>query len=399
MPLGNLLADDAELAFAPDGSAIVFTALDPALGPQLWLRRLDRFDVVPLHATVGATFPFWSPDGRSIGFFRDADATLCRYDVATGTVEILTKVEAGGRGAAWGDDGTILFAVSSNGPLRRLNVAAGTVVDVTVLDPAILDGSHRFPILLPDGRHFLFTFWSNQLEAAARIGGIYLGSFEKGVERRLTPDLSQAILVGRDRILVRRAGALVALPFDSATFAIGASGEKIADQPRYSASSGALAATATAAGDIAFALASGEMGGELVWLDRQGQKVGTAGTERLRAQLLALSPDGRRIAAQAVSASGLNIWVGDDRRRVIDRLTPDALDAYNPVWSPGGKRIAYSTEAEGTEGIYLQEADGSRAAELLLSDPDRNFRATSWSADGRLLVLQDQERSGARTDI
>ncbi len=399
VPLGNLLADDAELAFAPDGSSIVFTALDPALGPQLWLRRLDRFEALPLHDTVGATFPFWSPDGRSIGFFRDSDATLCRYDLATSTVEILTRVESGGRGAAWGTDGSILFAASSNGPLRRLAANGGEVADVTVLDPKVLDGSHRFPILLPDGHHFLFTFWSNQLEAASRVGGIYLGSFENGVERRLTPDLSQAFLVGRDRILVRRAGALVALPFDPKTFAIAGSGEKIADQPRFSASSGALTVASTAAGDLAYALASGETGAELVWLDRQGQKTGTVGTQRLRAQLLALAPDDRNFAAQAVSASGLNIWVGDERRKVINRLTPDAIDATNPVWSPDGKRIVYSTEAGGSLGIYVQEADGSRAAQMLLSEPQRAFIATDWSADGRILLLQSNAKREGRTDL
>jgi Tol biopolymer transport system component len=399
VPLGNLLADDAQLAFAPDGGSIVFTALDPAVGPQLWLRRLDRFDALPLHDTAGATFPFWSPDGRSIGFFRDSDQTLCRYDLETSTVEVLTKVETGGRGAAWEADGTILFSPTSNGALRRLAAAGGAVTDVTVLDPKVLDGSHRFPILLPDGHHFLFTFWTNQLEAATRVGGIYLGSFEKGIERRLTPDLSQAILVGSDRILVRRAGALVALPFDPATFTIAGSGEKVADQPRFSASSGALAATATAAGDVAYVLASGETGGELVWLDRQGQKVGTFGSERLRARLLALAPDDRNFAAQAVSASGLNVWVGDARRQVINRLTPDAIDAYNPVWSPDGKRIAYSTEAGGSYGVYVQEADGSRAAEELLNAPDRNFTATGWSADGRLLLLQSSAKADARTDL
>jgi len=399
VPLGNLLADDAQLAFAPDGSSIVFTALDPVLGPQLWLRRLDRFDAVPLHGSIGATFPFWSPDGQSIGFFRDSDASLCRYDLATTNVQVLSKVESGGRGAAWGADGTILFAASSNGPLRRLAAAGGAVTDVTVLDPKVADGSHRFPILLPDGHHFLFTFWSNQLAAASRVGGIYLGSFEKGIERRLTTDVSQAFLAGPDRIMVRRAGALVVLPFDPDTFAITGVGEKIVDQPRFSASSGALAASATASGDLAYAGASGETGGELVWLDRQGEKVGTFGSERLRVQLLALAPDGRSFAAQAISASGQNIWVGDARRQVINRLTVDAIDAFSPVWSPDGKRIAFSTEAEGSNSIYVQEADGSRAAELLLSKPDRGFTPTRWSADGRYLLVESTVKRDARRDL
>jgi Tol biopolymer transport system component len=399
VPMGNLLTDDAQIVFAPDGGAIVFTALDPATGARLWLRRLDQFDAAPLHGTEGASFPFWSPDSRSIGFFRDSDTTLCRYDLATGAVETLTKVESGGRGAAWGADGTILFAPSSNAALERLATAGGAVTQVTVLDPKILDGSHRFPILLPDGHHFLFTVWSNQADAATRFGGIYLGSFEKGIEKRLTPDLSQAILAGRDRVLVRRGGALVSLAFDPVNFAITGSGEKIADEPRFSASSGALAASATTAGDLAYALASGQTGGQLVWLDRQGNRVGMLGSDRMRAQVITLAPDGRHFAAQAISASGDNIWVGDERRQVMSRLTPDAIDATYPVWSPDGRRIAYTTEAEGSQGIYVQESDGSRAAELLLTQPDRNFAPTDWSADGRSLFLQASGKQSARTAL
>ncbi len=399
VPLGNLLADDAELAFSPDGSSIVFTALDPVVGPQLWLRRLDSFDAQLLRGTAGATFPFWSPDGRSIAFFRDADETLCRYELATATVQVISKVQIGGRSGAWGEDGTILFTPSSNSPIQRVPAGGGTVEDVTALDPKVLDVSHRFPIFLPDGHHFLFTYWSNQLQAASQVGGIYLASLEKGIERRLTPDLSQAVLVGRDRILVRRAGALVALPFDPKTFEIASAGERVTDQPRFSSSSGALAAAGTATGDLAFAPSSGETGAELVWLDRQGQRVGTFGSERLRAQILVLSPDDRNFTAQAVSASGLNIWVGDARRQVISRLTADAVDAYFPVWSPDGRRIAYESEPEGSESIYVQEADGSRAPELLLSQRDRNFNATGWSSDGRLLFLTSRGKRDARMDL
>jgi Tol biopolymer transport system component len=119
----------------------------------------------------------------------------------------------------------------------------------------------------------------------------------------------------------------------------------------------------------------------------------------LRAQLLALAPDGRNFAVQAVSGSGLNIWVGDERRQVINRLTPDAIDATNPVWSPDGKRIAFTTEAGGTLGVYVQESDGSRAAETLLNDPQREFNATGWSTDGRLLLLESASKGEVRSDL
>ena len=406
VPPGQILNEDSALALAPDGSAVVFSATDPMSGPQLWLRRLEGFESVPLRGTQGAALPFWSPDSRSIGFFRTGDGTLCRYDLASGGVEVLAGVGAGpipgggpgSRGASWGADGTILFAPSVNSRIQRL-MPDGTIEDATVLDPSILDGSHRFPSFLPDGRHFVLTVWSNNLETAARVGGVYLASLEDGIERRLTSDASQALVAGPDLLLVRRDGALVALTLDPETLEVKGAPRKIADAPLYWAASGGLVASATFAGDLAFALDTGARGGRLVWLGRDGDPVGTVGEERLGVAELALAPDGRHYAVMAVGAAGGNILVGDERRGVLDRLTPEGIDSSAPVWSPDGRWLAYVTEAEGSLSIYLQEADGSDEAELLLSDPQRGFVGSSWSADGRYLLLQSSAKGDSRTDL
>jgi hypothetical protein len=406
LPAGRMLAEDSGLALAPDGGAVVFSAEDPVRGSQLWLRRLDDFEPQPLRGTEGAALPFWSPDSRSIGFFRAGDGSLHRYDLVSGGVEVLAAIGSvpvpgggtGGRGASWSTDGTIVFAASTNGPIQRLG-PGGAIEDVTVLDPSILDGSHRFPAFLSDGERFVVTLWSNNLETAARVGGVYLASLENGLERRLTPDASQAFVAGPDRLIVRRDGALVALTLDPGTFEVRGAHRKIADAPLFWAASGSVVAAANLAGDLAFALDTGQGGGRVVWLDRDGEEVGAIGEERLGIGDLALAPGGRAYAVESVGPTGGNIWVGDERRGVLDRLTPEGVDSSDPVWSPDGRRIAYVNEAEGSFGVHLQEADGSRAAELLLADPGRDFVPSSWSADGRYLLLDSNAKGDFRRDL
>jgi len=399
VPAGQLLTEEGGLAIAPDGSAIVFAATDPVRGFQLWLRRLDSFDAVPLNGTEGGGYPFWSPDSKTIGYFDRDKLNLCSYEVATGEVRVLMRTGNLGRGASWGEDGSLLYVPDANSPVQRLHLDGRPAEDLTVLDRSVLDASHRWPAPLPDGRHFLFTLWTNHLESAARVGGVYLASYERGILRKLTPDHSQAIVAGPDRIVVYRDGGLVALPFDPDKLEVTGPGQKLAEAPVYSQSSGALSASATPAGDLAFALSAGGDDGQLVWLDRAGEPTNAMGSERLSVTNLALAPDERRFAVQAPGASGNTIWVGDQRRQVLSRLTADAIDSMNPVWAPDGDRIAFVTEAEGSVAVFVQEADGSRPAELLLRDPERDFFPASWSGDGRYLLLGSALKSSRRDDI
>jgi eukaryotic-like serine/threonine-protein kinase len=395
---GYQLVPDAPPVLAPDGSAIVCGARDMSLKVKLWLRRLDRFESVMLEGTEGASHPFWSPDSKSIAFFTDADKSLRRLDIASGGIQVICKTTANpfARGGSWGSDGTILFAPSANSPIQRVSATGGEPHDVTKLDPSILDGSHRYPIFLPDAHHFLFTLWSNHLETAAKMGGIYLASFEKGVERRLTSDLSQAVLAGNDRILVHRNDALVSLSFDMRKFEVTGSAEQIASHPLYSISSGSLAASASKAEDIAYALASGEGTGQLTWLDRSGAGQGAIGHQRFGVLQLALAPDGNRFAAEVVTRSGSQVWAGDAAREMLTQLTRGGLDTHRPILSPDGSQIAFmSEESEGSQSVYLQPSDGSRAPQVYVTDKARQFTPSSWSSDGKFLLLDSNAKSGS----
>jgi Tol biopolymer transport system component len=359
---------------------------------KLWLRYMDKFDLKALEGTEGASFPFWSPDSKSIGYFVEINSTLRRLDLSTAISQTVCNTAGSARGGTWGPDGTILFTHGTNHPIRKVSSKGGTPKDVTKLDPNIVDGSHRFPVLLPDGQHFLFTLWSNHLETAEQVGGIYLSSLGSSEIRKLSSDFSQAILAGNDRLLIYRNEVLQAISFDSKKMEIGGALEEITSNPLFLPASGALGASASAAGDITYALLSGEGTSQIGWVEADGnQKI--IRDERLGIQNLVVAPDGNRFAAQVVGRAGAEIWVGDGERAMMTRLTRGGLDSTGPVWSPDSRFVAFASQASGAASVYLQPSDGSKQAELFYSQPDREFRVCSWSADGHSIFMESNQKS------
>ena len=144
-----------QFAMSPDGRSIAFVAASPAHRPTLWLRSLDNVDARVLPGTEDASEPFWSPDSRWIGFF-DGQGRLRKVAMSGGPAQTITDSAFDPRGGSWGADGTILFGTGYGG-VQRVPATGGTPQVVTELDASKQEGSHRWPHLLPDGRHFLFT--------------------------------------------------------------------------------------------------------------------------------------------------------------------------------------------------------------------------------------------------
>jgi hypothetical protein len=146
-------ADPVSLAISPDGQAIVFVTTEEGRS-RLSLRSLDSVSARILTGTEGASWPFWSPDGRSVGFF--ADGKLKRIDVDGGQLQNLTDAPSG-RGASWNRDGTIIFTPDQfSSPIFRIPAAGGAPSPLTRPESP-KQTSHRFPQFLPDGRHFLYS--------------------------------------------------------------------------------------------------------------------------------------------------------------------------------------------------------------------------------------------------
>lgn len=143
----------ARAAISPDGRRIAFGATESGGRPRLWVQPLNSGTAHPLTGTEGATFPFWSPDSRYLGYF--ADGKLNKIDASGGPPQTICDAPTG-RGGTWSQNGTIVFATGQAGPLMQVDATGGTPVAATVAEPGAGTVVHRLPWFLPDGRHFLY---------------------------------------------------------------------------------------------------------------------------------------------------------------------------------------------------------------------------------------------------
>jgi hypothetical protein len=192
-PGGSLAVSDNQVvtvpvpqfAVSPDGRAVVFVTVQDQGHSILGLRFLDVVTVRSLPGTENASYPFWSPDGRWIGFI--SEGKIRKIPASGGAVQVIADVGTP-RGASWGLDDTILFA-SGNTGLFRVASTGGPVTAVTKLDRLSQEGSHRWPHFLPGGRHFLYLVRSGLAEQQ----GIYAGSIDGTLKKRLLPVDTEAV--------------------------------------------------------------------------------------------------------------------------------------------------------------------------------------------------------------
>jgi len=397
LPEGVALTQEAPPAISPDGRWLAFAGAAADEPARIWVRSLDSFDAVQVPGTEGATFPFWSPDSRHVGFFMNGE--LRRFDLASRTPQTICADAPWGRGASWGEDGNILFAPNPNTGIFSVPAGGGTAKQITTVDAALADGSHRFPVHLPDGKHFLLTVFSNNPEALAKDGGIFLASTDGGPFERVLSDPSPAVLLP-GALLVHRQGKLIAIPFDSRTFKMSGEAVPVAPQVQFVQAAGILAASASRAGDIVFSAgqSSFEQELDLVWFDRKGE-ARPALDRRISSQGdLDVSPDGGRfvLLVPPPRTGPDDLWIGEFARGTLVPLTRGSNDSHSPRWSRDGKRIAYCNRDSGDEDIFVIRADGAGIPERVYSATTVDTTVTDWSPDGRMLIFDAVSKSGAR---
>ena len=361
-----------DFALSPDGRYIVFVASGD--GPQrLWLRALDKTESQPMAGTEGASFPFWSADSRSIGFF--ATGKLKRIDIAGGPPQALANTSLTISGA-WNADGTILFNTTGfAGPLSRVSATGGDPVVVTRL--AAGQASHRFPRFLPDGRYFLF--WAI---GSPEASGIYLGSLDGGEPKRLTAADSYGAYFASGMIVFIRQTTLMAQHFDLKRGELTGDPVRLADPVSLATGIGGFSVSVNK--QLAYRFAG--RFGQLRWYDRTGKVVGVAGDLDPNAGLYpALSPDGGRVILQRTVQANSDLWLMDLIRGGMTRLTFDPSLDSTPLWSPDGTRMAYVSNRKSVFNLYWKPSSGAGAEDLLLETPNNKF-TNDWSKDGRFLL-------------
>ena len=360
------------LALSPDGKQLAFVA--PVDGvPRLWVRRLDQDSAQPVAGTNDASFPFWNPDGRAIGFF--AGSTLKRVDLSSGSAHVLADVTVG-RGGTWSSDGVIVFAPGAGHGLMRIAATGGVPVPATSLS----DGQrgHRWPQFLPDGQHFLFYS-----TGVGDMGGAFLGSLDGTTPVRLI-DADGAAWYASGHLIFGSGRALKAAPFDVNGKRLTGDSVSIL-QTTAQLATGRRAVSFSSTGLLAFAQGStGQR--HLAWVDRAGNIVGTVGQpDDAGLANPELSPDGQQVAVTRQPESPPNVWLIDVARGVPTRLTVGPGNHTAPFWSPDGKRVLFRSQLGGGQNLFVKAVDGLSEAQPLFESPTSKT-PSGWSPDGGVVL-------------
>ena len=376
------------LALSPDGSRIVFETLG-----SLWLRPLDSLEARPLARTDGAIYPFWSADGRSIGFIRHGQLQI--LDLKADSVpQTLCAVPNPVTHGSWSRDGVILLG-SLGQPISRIPSAGGRLTAVTRLDAARAETAHLFPHFLPDGLHFLFLARSIKPE----LSGIYVGSLNGGSPRRLLAGDTNAAFAPPGFLLFGREGTLLKQPFDAGGLTLTGEADPVVGKVSFdTGGQGGMAFSVSRTGVLAYALIVMPPS-QLEWLDRTGRKLGVVGAPGLHFDV-DLAPDGRRAVVETMDpATGHgDLWIHELERGISSRFSHDPTWSFHPLWSPDGKNIVFSsTRAGGITTLFVKSTVGDRD-EAPVSGSFIPGWPSGFSHDGRNLVFM-KGSSSAGLDI
>ena len=370
-------------AMSPDGTTLVFVAEAPGAAPTLWLRSLDRVAPRQLAGTDGAQGPFWSPDSRWIAFV--ADGKLKKIPAAGGPVQILTDVSTDFRGGNWGPGDRILFG-SGRLPISSVNASGGKATTVTVLDRSRLETTHRYPEILPDGRHFVYLIFGGNRD----LSGLYADSLEGGAKKFLGQMSSSAIYVPPGYLLFVEGDALLGLSFDAERLEV--TGQRFLVAEHVGRTSGFLSAvSASRTGTIAYAENVAQHG-RLTWIDRRGHPLEAPPTADGDYADFRLSPDEQRLSAARVDPKTniLETWIIELSGGRTVRLPSGGSVTAGAIWSPDGKTLMYRTNRNGAIEFQQRSAQGGGNDRVVVSSaeiPSNNSFLTDWSSDGRHIVF------------
>jgi len=398
-PEGLTFNPGTQATISPDGKWLAFPALGPDNVNRMYVRSINSLEVKPLPGSEGIISfsppPFWSYDSRFVVY--GALGKLKKSDVNGAPAQTITETGLTYvQGGTWSRDGVIVYA-GDGGILLKVSEAGGTPVPVTAMTPG--ERAHRYPQFLPDGKRFLFL----RVFGSPEKTGIYVGSIDaKPEEQNMRPILltdRQAYWVDSETragsfLLVQRESTVLAQPFDTSSLTL--SGTPVPIATGVGSFATATAGLWSVARNGTLMYRSGGSGlPQLTWRDLTGKEVGVAG-EPGNYDRPAVSPDGSRVAfGLKDEQGGLDIWVRDLARGSNTRLTFDPRPEGAPVWSPDGKKIAFTAVRGGSADLYEKNADNS-GEERLLFKSDQTKIPTSWSRDGRFLLFHSVDSKMSR---
>ena len=378
-----LFVDPVRLS--PDGTRIAMVTNSSEGRSRIWLRSLDALTPEPLEGTDGATFPFWSPDGRSLAF--NAAGQLKVIELSTRTVRRAADTPTLVGGGAWSRNGTLLFTQGMGQGLGVVPAVGGEVQPVTFLDASRGEVYHGAPHFVGDGDGFIYFAKSTNPGQSA----VMFGRLGTDGTRRILALESPAVYASPGHLIYGRGSELVAHKFDATRGEL--EGDPIVIADRLWNSSGFVVITASANGVLAFAPRRTPTT-QLTWVGPEGRPLEAIG-EPGEWVHVELSPDERWIAAERLDArTGTGaIWVGDVQQKTFSRLSADTGWDIAPVWSPDAAWLAFGSSRRGGSDLFRKRLDATDTEILLASEALK--QPTDVLADGTVVFTGVSTATGA----
>ena len=391
LPSGFDFADTSQGApvLSPDAQRLAFVAVTRGTtqggGPSrtmILVRQMSTGDAVPLAGTDEAAFPFWSPDGKYLGFF--ADGKLKKVDASGGPPQILCDAPDG-RGGTWSRQGTIVFAPRIEGTLAAVSEGGGTPSELLAARKDEAGFTNRNPLFLPDGTHLIFTARGGKDPVAA----VYAGALDGSEPKQILPAGSN-VAYSDGYLFYLKEGTLTAQRFDAAALRVEGNPISIAANVEYwnprdlgyfSVSHNRLVYRSSALRNH-----------ELTWLDLSGKEVdhwgepgpyvsGTFSPGSRMAVLYRANPNGR----------GNSLWLADTQRRTVTRLTTDSDQQESAVVSADGKSVFISSTNGYTVTLVRRWLTASGKEDKQFESSHGYSDVVSISRDGRFVFFNQQD--------
>jgi serine/threonine protein kinase/Tol biopolymer transport system component len=376
-----------DMALAPNGQTVAVVAyLESARKNMIWIYELGSQNANLLAGTQGASYPFWSPDGRTLAFF--ADGKLKKVGVSGGQVQTISDA-SGGRGGTWNKDGVIVFTPEAalGAGLYRVPASGGTPTPISKPDASRGEQSHRWPMFLPDGKHYLYL--AANFSGQKGVNAIFVGSLDSNEKLFVVDATANASYAAPGYLLFPRGKNLFAQRFDLKRFALTGEPTTILTELQYqqlvrravfAVSDSGLLVAQTGGGAVALS--------QPVWFDRKGNEAGVVSKPDVY-QNLSIAPNGKSVAVDRTDMDSQNqnsdIWTHELQRETAKRLTFDPSTHVVPVWSPDAARLVFSSNQKYNFDLYVKNSDGSQEDTSIVHD-DHDKNPNDWSRSGKYIL-------------
>jgi DNA-binding SARP family transcriptional activator len=396
----RLNAFSGRVAISPDGSRFAYVG-----GPeyQVLMRLRNELHATAMPGTEGAATPFFSPDGKSVGFLREKSVWIA--PLSGGPPIHVSDSLTGVAGASWGSDGFIYTNGSESAPLARVEARQGAVPKwFTALDTARGEFGHAWPNVLPNGKGVVFTVLFKEKNApnGKASSAIAVADIPSGKHRVIIDDGTYPVYVSSGILLyVTSNRTLMMVSFDQNSMNV--TGEPTAlIEGLQLGSLGATDLAVSSTGTLVYSIGpivAEQDKGQLVWMTRDGKSRPLDPDWQGLFQHPALSPDGKQLAiSQTPDGRNSDIWIRQLIGGATVQLTHDRFWNAGAEWTPDGRSVTFHANAgNGAEDLLTQRSDGSTKA-VLVFHGGRAFRPR-WAPDGKWLTFERDADHPDRNDI